>query len=64
MATRAVKSAREVVRVFRVVLGIEKELEAAHAEGDRDKAAEVLARLRRAIKASKNLVDRFVDLNG
>jgi|HubBroStandDraft_5_1064220.scaffolds.fasta_scaffold14764_5 hypothetical protein len=63
MATRAEKSAREVVRVFRVVLGLEDDLVAAHAAGDWDKALELAVRLRRAIKASKGLVERFADLS-
>jgi lipopolysaccharide biosynthesis regulator YciM len=61
MATRAEKSAREVVRVFRIVLGLEEQLVAAHAEDDWDKAIEVAARLRRAVKASKGMVDKFAD---
>jgi hypothetical protein len=62
MATKAEKSAREVVRIFRVVLKLEDELQAAHASGNWEKAWQAAVRLRRAIKSSRGLVDRFSDL--
>ena len=64
MATRAQKRAAEVVRVFRVVVKLEEELQKAHGDGDWDRAWEVAVRLRRAIKSSRELVDRFVDSIG
>ena len=62
MATRAVKNAREVVRVFRVVVKLEEALEGALSTGDWEAAWRSAVPLRRAIKASKGLVDRFTDL--
>jgi len=62
MANRAVKNAREVVRVFRVVVKLEEVLEQALSSGDWDGAWKAAVPLRRAIKASKGLVDRFADL--
>jgi hypothetical protein len=62
--TRATKQAREVVRMFRVILKLEDELQKAHGEGSWEKSWEIAVRLRRAIKASRHQVDRFADLIG
>jgi hypothetical protein len=61
---RVDRQAREVVRIFRVILKLEEELQACHGENKWDLAWEIAVRLRRAIKASRHQVDRFADMIG